>query len=511
MSHLTVEVIVNNFNYARYLGPAIDSALDQTYQHVRVIVVDDGSTDESRAVIESYGRRIDAVFKENGGQASAINAGFNRSTADAVIFLDADDMLVRDIVGRVVEAFSSDGGLAKVQYPMEVIDGEGRRTGVRKPPVHVPLRSGDLRAQKLAFPFDVAWMATSGNAFARKLLGRIMPIPEDEFALLADWYLNHLIPFVGPLGTLDAVGAYYRVHGRNSYERSEAALDLAHVRRTIDYTARVRPYLERLAAEEGSTGPRRWCLVRVRCRPSDDLPATRSGEAPDPSRHGSAASRQWRTSHASPVRRPTADEGAVRDVVRRDEMGAAAACTPSRRALCRDRAASDAQPTSGVAPQRRRERGSRDDLTTRARLRRPVPPHQDHPLELFLAEESRSDRSLIATWPNGGPHPIGGLGPEARWPRTRGLCPLPPPSARCSPPPRQPPLCRARRYSCLPGGRRPTGIGEAPSHPHERPCRLCDAVTGRGRLGSVDGRRRGRGLLRLRRQGQSDRRQRAAA
>ena len=255
MSLPTVDIIVNNFNYARFLGDAIGSALNQTHPHVSVIVVDDGSTDDSRALIETYGTRVQPLLKENRGQASAINAGFVHGRADIVIFLDSDDMLVPDIAERVALAFARDPRLAKVQYPMEVIDGSGRRTGIRKPPAHVPLRSGDLREQKVAFPFDVAWMATSGNAFARKSLNRIMPIPEDEFALLADWYLNHLAPFLGRLATLEAIGAYYRVHGANSYEPPEAALDLDHVRRTIDYTSRVRPYLERLALEEGFAIP----------------------------------------------------------------------------------------------------------------------------------------------------------------------------------------------------------------------------------------------------------------
>jgi glycosyltransferase involved in cell wall biosynthesis len=69
-----VSVIVNNYNYARFLPDAIDSALRQTYGHVEVIVVDDGSTDESRVVIASYGNRIRAVLKRNGGQGSAFNA-----------------------------------------------------------------------------------------------------------------------------------------------------------------------------------------------------------------------------------------------------------------------------------------------------------------------------------------------------------------------------------------------------------------------------------------------------
>ena len=71
-----LDIVVNNFNYARFLTAAVDSALAQRGTDVHVIVVDDGSTDDSRDLIASYGDRVTPVLKENGGQASAFNAGF---------------------------------------------------------------------------------------------------------------------------------------------------------------------------------------------------------------------------------------------------------------------------------------------------------------------------------------------------------------------------------------------------------------------------------------------------
>lgn len=252
---LSVDVIVNNYNYAAYVGDAIDSALAQTYPAVRVIVVDDGSTDHSREVIASYGHAILAVYKDNGGQASALNAGFARSSGEIVIFLDADDVLLPSIAERVADAFAGSPNVGKVHYPMEVIDGAGRRTGVSKPAPHLPLRSGDLRKPALAFPFDVVWMAMTGNAFAASSLRRVFPIPENDFPILADWYLNHLAPLLGSVEVLESVGAYYRIHGRNSYELAEASLNLGHLRQTIVCADRLRPYLASLAQEAGLGSP----------------------------------------------------------------------------------------------------------------------------------------------------------------------------------------------------------------------------------------------------------------
>ena len=69
-----VTVIINNYNYASFICQSIDSSLNQTYPHVEVVVVDDGSKDNSADLIGSYGDRIIPVIKPNGGQASSMNA-----------------------------------------------------------------------------------------------------------------------------------------------------------------------------------------------------------------------------------------------------------------------------------------------------------------------------------------------------------------------------------------------------------------------------------------------------
>jgi glycosyltransferase involved in cell wall biosynthesis len=74
-----VSIIVDNYNYGRFLCDSIGSALAQEYSNVEVVVVDDRSTDNSAEVIRSYGQRIRTIFKPNGGHASAFNAGFKAS------------------------------------------------------------------------------------------------------------------------------------------------------------------------------------------------------------------------------------------------------------------------------------------------------------------------------------------------------------------------------------------------------------------------------------------------
>jgi len=255
---LDVDIVVNNHDYGRYVGEAVESALAQTHPNVNVVVVDDGSTDDSREIIERYADRAEILLKEQGGQASAINAGFQRCRGDLVLFLDADDKLHPETAARVAAAFAADERAVKVQFRTEIIDANGKGTGIVKPLPHLPMPNGDLRRDELIRPFDIVWMATSANAFRRSALERILPVPERAYPKTgADWYLVHLTALLGDVRSLQEVSGYYRVHGGNSYEAAEPVLDLGRVRKAISYTAATRPELLRLAGEIGLPRPRR--------------------------------------------------------------------------------------------------------------------------------------------------------------------------------------------------------------------------------------------------------------
>jgi Glycosyl transferase family 2 len=260
-SGVSVEIVIDNYEYGRYLGAAIDSALAQSHPLTRVIVVDDGSDDGSRELLERYRDRVEIVLKENGGQASALNAGVERCRGDVVIFLDADDLLHPQAAARAAAALAPDRGAAKAQLRMEVIDAEGKPTGELKPPRRLPMPGGDLRRAELAYPFDLPWLPTSGNAFRLDRLREILPVPEREFRLSADWYLVHLSGLLGEVVPIEEVSAYYRVHGANNYEPASVGLDLEHVRRTIGYADATATGLLALADRLGLRRPDRILSV----------------------------------------------------------------------------------------------------------------------------------------------------------------------------------------------------------------------------------------------------------
>ncbi|HEX5713230.1 MAG TPA: glycosyltransferase [Solirubrobacterales bacterium] len=253
---LAVDIVIDNYNYARYLPAAIESACAQTHERVTVTVIDDGSSDDSRQVLRDYEDRVAVVLKENGGQASALNLGAERCRGDIVMFLDADDVLRPEAAAEVAAAFAAAPDAVKVQFRMDVIDAEGKPTGEIKPPDHVPMPDGDVRLAELSSPYDLAWMATSANAFRADALRRILPIPEDEFRTCADWYLVHLMALLGPVVSLGSVGGSYRIHGANNYEPQRAELDLHHLRETILFSASTSAELLKLADRLGLPHPR---------------------------------------------------------------------------------------------------------------------------------------------------------------------------------------------------------------------------------------------------------------
>jgi hypothetical protein len=211
-SQKLLSVIVNNYNYDRFVGAAIASALAQDPELTEVIVVDDGSTDNSRDVISQFGDCITTIYKANGGQASALNAGFKRASGRWTIFLDADDVLLEDCAKRLSTAVESE--ISKITWSMPVIGPSGERcTGTA--PAHPPA-AGDLRQNLIdKGPMAFEHAPCSGNAWSRSLLEAVLPMPEEPFRHGADGYLVVLSPLFGRSEVLSQPLSAYRRHESN--------------------------------------------------------------------------------------------------------------------------------------------------------------------------------------------------------------------------------------------------------------------------------------------------------
>jgi glycosyltransferase involved in cell wall biosynthesis len=222
-----VSIIITNYNYGRYLRAAIDSALAQTYPQVEVIVVDDGSTDGSREIIEAYGKRVIPIIKLNGGHGSALNAGFAASRGEIVMFLDADDELTVQAAARVVEAWRP--GVAKAQFQLEMVDNRGKPLGRRVPPFNGFIPNGDIRDRIVRFG-EYPSSPSSGNAYARAALTRLMPLDEAIWFAAAEKPLVFLTPFFGDVVSICAPLGRYRIHEDNDSRLKGRHLEALHRR-----------------------------------------------------------------------------------------------------------------------------------------------------------------------------------------------------------------------------------------------------------------------------------------
>ncbi len=215
-------VIIDTYNLAPFIEEAVESVLRQTFpeEELEIIVVDDGSTDDTGERVKQYGNKISYLYKANGGQASALNAGFENSRGEIIFLLDGDDYFhpdkVRDICD-VYDRYHCDSVFHdltvfgnEIIHPyrhldsyylslMDRIDSSFYRVSAngRKPP-----------------PFILS--PTSGQSYKRQIGHKIFPIPE-SFSHYADLYCY--------MTSLMHCNIYYRHKAWTYFRRHPASIE----------------------------------------------------------------------------------------------------------------------------------------------------------------------------------------------------------------------------------------------------------------------------------------------
>jgi hypothetical protein len=208
----SVSVVVPAYNLARFLGRAIDSALAQDWpaEALEVIVVDDGSTDETPQVLAAYGDRIRAIRQDNGGLVRAVDRGLAEVTGDYVALLDADDEWPVDRLTRHVAFLEAHPQVGLAHGDMTIIDDDG---AVLSPSFFeansTQLTRGRVLGRLLAGNFVSGGAAT----FRASLLPAVHPIADD--AAYPDWWIAATIAAVAEIDVVPGCANLYRYHGAN--------------------------------------------------------------------------------------------------------------------------------------------------------------------------------------------------------------------------------------------------------------------------------------------------------
>ena len=229
MAKPLVSVVIAAYNYGRFVEEAIDSVLSQDYpaDRIEVIVVDDGSTDDTPERVKKYASRIQYFRKPNGGQASAFNLGFEKAHGDIVSLLDADDYWFPDKLSTVVKEFDKNPEVGVVYHPLREYHVQ---TGVYKEFPFTPI-SGFVPANiKHVILYDGV-MTTS--SFRRTVLQQLLPIPE-ILRNQSDGYLGNLAIFLAPVLAINRPLGIYRIHGKNLYFKAGASAEAKHLRRRLE-------------------------------------------------------------------------------------------------------------------------------------------------------------------------------------------------------------------------------------------------------------------------------------
>ena len=202
----TVSVVIPTHNHAAFLRQAIDSALSQTLPPLEIIVVDDGSTDETPAILREYGSRIRPIRQPNAGVAAARNTGIGAATGDLIAFLDSDDVWEPSKLARQVARFKADAALGLVHCGLERIDLTGRRLSVLVGGLEgrVALEMLRLDREVIAGPGSTILVP---RVIAEQLGGFDVRLPPSE-----DWDFCYRVATLYRVGFVPDILVRYRIH-----------------------------------------------------------------------------------------------------------------------------------------------------------------------------------------------------------------------------------------------------------------------------------------------------------
>lgn len=207
-----ITVAIATYNMAEYLPAAIESALEQNHRDIEVLVVDDGSADETRQVVKRYGRKVRYHRQENAGVANAYNKALKLARGDYVHFLDADDALTPDATDRLAGLLDDFPSAGLAYGDALVTDAAGQITGVRTAPASFSGRRLIPSEEAFKALLRGCHVATSAAMLRKSVLQRVAPFRQKAVPG-EDWDMWLRVAAAYDVAHLPISACYYRVHG----------------------------------------------------------------------------------------------------------------------------------------------------------------------------------------------------------------------------------------------------------------------------------------------------------
>jgi len=218
-----ISVIIPNHNYAHYVGEAIESVLKQTYQNIELIVVNNGSTDNSLEVLKFFNDEIILIDQPNLGQSGARNAGLRNATGDYIAFLDADDLWHPSKLEKQVPLLNQ---ITQLVYcgiaPFREASSESK-------PNLSPKYSGDCMRYFIEYPgVSIVLSGESTAIFSKELLEKVGSF-DASLNSTAGWDFFRRCSRVTNFDFVDEPLVHYRLHATNmSNSKKSVIMDMRH-------------------------------------------------------------------------------------------------------------------------------------------------------------------------------------------------------------------------------------------------------------------------------------------
>jgi glycosyltransferase involved in cell wall biosynthesis len=262
-------VLIDTYNYGEYIEEAVSSALEQDFpvEQREILVVDDGSTDDTQERLRKFGEAIRYLGKPNGGQASAFNFGFEHARGEVMALLDADDVWLPGKLRRVYEEFERHPATGMVYHRVHLWNGA---TDISEDIYFISVsgRVTESRRALLQYPM----VGTSCLAFRREALTKLLPVPE-SLRFQADAYLTALVIFVAPVAAVPEFLGKYRVHGANLFQGSAERVSRSQIERRMAtreaLLGEIQDWLQKHGENTDAPGIRAYLKQWVKAQESD--------------------------------------------------------------------------------------------------------------------------------------------------------------------------------------------------------------------------------------------------
>jgi glycosyltransferase involved in cell wall biosynthesis len=240
-------VLIDAYNYGQYIEEAVTSVLAQDFpaEEREILVVDDGSTDDTQERLKKFEGAIRYLRKPNGGQASAFNFGFELARGEVIALLDADDVWSPEKLGRVYEAFEHNPAAGMVYHRVHLWSGAGEIAEDS----YFTAVSGRIPKNRRAL-LQYAMVGTSCLSFRREALKPLLPVPE-VLRSQADAYLTALVIFAAPVAAVPEFLGKYRLHGANLFQAKGERASRSQVEHRMEMRAALLREIQNWLQENG--------------------------------------------------------------------------------------------------------------------------------------------------------------------------------------------------------------------------------------------------------------------